>query len=172
MKRWLKRTLIGVFGASLVMGGLAACGHRHHHGGWLLDGNLDGNLGHSLNEAESQKMQQHWLDRAAKELTLDEAQKQRLATLAGKLREQRLALLGSPSGQASDPRAELQALLAGPTFNRESAQAFVEAKTGALRSKSPEVIGAAADFFDSLRPEHQQRVRDFMNRRHGRRHRG
>ena len=33
MKRWLKRTLIGVFGASVLFGGLAACSHRYHHGG-------------------------------------------------------------------------------------------------------------------------------------------
>ena len=30
MKTWLKRTLIGVFGASLLFGGLAACAQRHH----------------------------------------------------------------------------------------------------------------------------------------------
>jgi periplasmic protein CpxP/Spy len=155
MKRWLKRTLIGVFGASIVMGGLAACGHRHHHGGW------------QLSEADANKIQLRLLDRASKELTLDDAQKQRLASLAGRLREQRLALLGN----TTDPRAQVQALVlqmtAGPTFDRESAQAFVEAKTGALRNKSPEVISAAADFFDSLRPEQQQRVRDLLNKRWG-----
>ena len=32
MKTWIKRTLIGLFGASIVVGGLAAYGHRHH--GW------------------------------------------------------------------------------------------------------------------------------------------
>ena len=30
MKLWLKRTLIGVFGASILIGGLSACGHRQH----------------------------------------------------------------------------------------------------------------------------------------------
>ena len=44
---------------------------------------------------------------------------------------------------------------------------FVDAKTGVLRSKSPEVIAAAADFYDSLRPEQQQQVREFMNKRRG-----
>jgi hypothetical protein len=35
MKRWLKRTLIGIFGATLLFGGLAAFAHRNHHGhGW------------------------------------------------------------------------------------------------------------------------------------------
>ena len=32
MKTWIKRTLIGLFGVSILVGGIAACGHRHH--GW------------------------------------------------------------------------------------------------------------------------------------------
>ena len=43
----------------------------------------------------------------------------------------------------------------------------MEAKTAAVRGKSPEVIIAAADFFDSLSPEQQQQVREFMNKRRG-----
>jgi hypothetical protein len=43
----------------------------------------------------------------------------------------------------------------------------MEEKTAALRGKSPEVIAAAGDFFDSLTPVQQQKVRDFMQRRHG-----
>ena len=39
---------------------------------------------------------------------------------------------------------------------------MVEAKTRALQDKSPAVISAAGDFFDSLKPEQQQKVRDFM----------
>jgi periplasmic protein CpxP/Spy len=149
MKRWLKRTLIGVFGASILVGGLSACGHGHH-GGWG-----------TMSEADSAKMRERVLERAGKELKLDDAQKQRLAVLADKLREQRAALMGT----GSDPRAELQSLVAGPKFDRDHAAAFVDAKTGALRTKSPEVIAAAADFYDSLKPEQQQQVREFMNRR-------
>ena len=32
MKTWIKRSLIGLFGVSILVGGLAACGHRH--AGW------------------------------------------------------------------------------------------------------------------------------------------
>jgi protein CpxP len=154
MKRWLKRTLIGVFGASILIGGLTACGHGGHHGNW------------NLSEADSAKMRERMLERVGTQLKLDDAQKQRLTVLADKLREQRAALMG-----ASDPRADFQALMAGPTFDRNGAQALVEAKTAALRSKSPEVIAAAADFFDSLRPDQQQQVREFMARRRGGAHR-
>ncbi len=155
MRPWIKRTLIGLFGASILVGGLSACGH--HRGGNF-----------QMNEEDSSKMRTRMLDRTAKELSLDEAQKARLATLADKLREQRLALLP----QGSDPRTDLQALVAGAKFDREKALAFVDAKSGALKSKSPEVIAAAADFYDSLKPEQQLKVREFMAKRRGWGHRG
>lgn len=155
MRPWIKRTLIGLFGATILVGGLSACGH--HRGGGM----------HQMSEEDSAKMRTRMLERAGKELSLDEAQKARLATLADKLGEQRKALLP----QGSNPRAEVQALVAGAKFDREKALAFVDAKTGALKSKSPEVITAAADFYDSLKPEQQLKVREFMAKRRGWGHR-
>lgn len=153
MKRWIKRTLIGAFSATILVGGLAACGHGHHGGGW------------QASEADATRMRERILDRAGKELKLDDAQKLRLATLADKLRDQRTALMTTTAGAQGDPRAEARALVAGAKFDRERAQAFVESKTVAVRGKSPEVIAAAADFYDSLNPAQQQQVRDFMTRR-------
>ena len=150
MRPWIKRTLYGVFGASILIGGLSACGH-HHGGGW------------QMSEADSAKMRERMIERASSKLDLDATQKQKLGVLADKLKEQRMALVGA----STDPRAELQALVAGPKFERERAQGLVEAKTGALRSKSPEVIAAAGDFFDSLKPEQQQKVRELLSKRHG-----
>lgn len=101
------------------------------------------------------------VDIADKKLDLNDAQKQRLNVLADKLREQRTALMG----KTTDPRADLQSLVAGATLDKAKAQAMVDEKTSALRSKSPEVIAAAADFYDSLNPAQQQQVRDLMQRR-------
>jgi Spy/CpxP family protein refolding chaperone len=148
MKRWIKRSFVAVFGTAVLIG-LTACGG--HRGGWS-----------NLSAADSAQMRERVLERAGKELKLDDTQKQRLAVLADKLRDSRSAVMGT-----TDPRAEMQALLAGPKFDRSGAQALVEAKTAAVRTKSPEVITAAADFFDSLNPEQQQQVRDFMNKRRG-----
>ncbi len=47
------------------------------------------------------------------------------------------------------------------------AQALVEEKTGAIREKSPEVIAAFAGFYDTLKPEQQQKLRDYLAKRHG-----
>ena len=153
MKRWIKRTLVAVFGSAVLIGGVTGCGT--HQGGW-----------NTMSEADGAKMRERMLERAGKELKLDDVQKQRLAALADKLRDSRVALTGS-----TDPRADMQALVAGPKFDRANAQAMVEAKTATVRARSPEVIAAAADFFDSLRPEQQQQVREFMNKRRGWSHR-
>ena len=151
MRPWLKRTFIGLFGASVMFGSLAACSHRHH-----------GSMA-TLSEEEAAKFRERLVDRAARELKLDDTQKQRLAVLAMRLREQRLALMaGTP-----DPRAEIQNLVKDASFDRWRAQELVNGKLAAVRDKSPEVIAAAADFYDGLRPEQQQQVRDFMARRGG-----
>ena len=158
MKPWIKRALIGIFGASVLFGGLAACSHHGAYShGWQ-----------SMSEEDAAKMKAKMVERVGSKLELDEAQKAKLGVLADKLREQRNALVGS----TTDPRAEIASLVAGPTFDRAKAKSLVEAKTGAITSKSPEVIAAMADFYDSLKPEQQAKVREFMQGRRGWWHRG
>ena len=148
MKTWLKRTLVVVFGTTVLVGGLTACGTNHHRGGW------------AMNDADITKMRERFIDRAAKELQLDEAQKAKLGQVADAMKAQRDALRAG----GSDPRAEMQALVAGTQFDRAKAQALVDAKTGAVRDKAPQLVGAMGDFYDSLKPEQQQKLRDLMAR--------
>ena len=135
MKPWIKRTLIGLFGAGVLFGGLAACSQRHH--GWGST---------QVSAQDTAKWRERLLERAGKELQLDEAQKQRLGVVFDRMREQRNALIGS----TADPRAELGALVSGERFDRARAQALVDEKTNALRAGSPQTIGALADFYDGL----------------------
>ena len=116
-----------------------------------------------ISEEDSARFKARMVERVGKELELSEQQKLRLGALGERLREQRVALVG----KTTDPRAEVQALVAGAQFDKARAQAILDEKTAAIRSKSPEVISAAAEFFDSLNPAQQQKVRDFMQRRHG-----
>lgn len=156
MKRWIKRTVFAVFGLSVMMAGLSACGHRNHE------------FGANLSAEEYAQKRGKVVDRVAGKLDLNEEQKKRLATLGDKLYEQRSALIG----QTKDPRAEMKALVASDKFDRARAQALVTDKTTALQSRSPEVIAALADFYDSLNAAQQQKVRDYLERRHGWWHRG
>ena len=151
MKPWIKRSLYGIFGASIVLGGLAACGHRHEGQGW------------QMSAEEQTRMRTKVVERVGSKLDLNEEQKKRLGLLADRLQEQRIALVG----QGADPRAEVRALVAGDKFDRTRAQAMVTEKTAALNARSPEVIVAMADFYDSLSPAQQAKVRDYMQGRHG-----
>jgi periplasmic protein CpxP/Spy len=150
MKTWIKRTLIGLFGAGVLLGGIAACSHRHH--GWG---------GTQLSAEDAAKWRERLLERAGRELQLDDVQKQRLGAVFDRMREQRNALVGA----ATDPRAEMRALVAGERFDKARAQALVDEKTSALRAGSPQTIDALAEFYDGLRPEQQQKLREFMDRR-------
>lgn len=150
MKPWLKRTLIGVVGAFTIFGALGACSHHgHQRHGWS-----------AMSEEDAAKMKARLVERAADKLSLDEAQKAKLGVLADRLREQRNAFVG----ETKDPRAELGSLIAGTTFDRAKAQTLVQSKTQAVQTKSPEVIAAMADFYDSLKPEQQAKVRDYLQR--------
>ncbi len=109
------------------------------------------------------------IERVAGKLDLTAEQRQRLGVLADKLQAQRAALVGT----TTNPRAELQTLVASEKFDRTRARLLLTEKTTAITSKSPEVIAAIADFYDSLTPVQQTKVRETMQgRRHGWWHRG
>lgn len=150
MKTWIKRTLLGLLGATVLVGGLSACGHHRHSWGATLSP-----------EAYAQSRDK-LVDRVAGKLDLNAEQKQRLAKLGDKVFEQRKALIG----QTTDPRAELRALLSSDKFDRTRALALITEKTAVLQDKSPEVVAALADFYDSLNPAQQQQVRGYLEGRH------
>jgi periplasmic protein CpxP/Spy len=147
MKTWIKRTLIGAASAAVLFGALGAYAARHHGGPWTAE--------------RVAEMKGRAVERVAKHLELDAAQKARLELLAQRLVEQREAML------AGDPHGTLRGLVAGPAFDRAGAEALLLGKTDALRAGAPGVIAAFGDFFDSLNPEQQQKLREFANRRHG-----
>ena len=151
-KPWMKRSLIGVAVVATLLGGAAAWAkHRYGgHYGW-----------HTVSATEAEPLKARMVDKIGRELDLDAAQKAKLATLADRLREGRNAFVsGTP-----DPRADLRGLVAGTTFDRSKASALVQAQVGAVQAQSPALINAMADFYDSLKPEQQARVREFMARR-------
>lgn len=158
MKPWIRtfarRGGYALFGAGLL-GSVAAfaaagagCG-PHHRG--------------PMSEADAAKMGARMVERVGQKLDLDAAQKERLNKLAEALRAQRKAATGGqPPGQ------QFQALITGNRFDRAGAQALADARAEAMRKGSPEVIAAAADFYDSLKPEQQAKVREFLQRGPGR----
>ena len=151
MKTWIKRSLLGLAGAGIVLGSLTACGHRMHSG-WRGD----------ATPAQAAEWRAKMVDRVAGKLDRSGEQKAKLNTLAEKMQAQRQTLRGS-----GDARAEIQSLVAGDKFDRAKAQALVQQKTEAVRTGSPDVIAAMGEFYDSLTSAQQQQVREFMQRRRG-----
>lgn len=151
MKRFIKKTLLGLFGGALIVGSLGACSQRGP-GGWHDGAGL------------SPESRAHMVEKIGARLDLDATQKQKLAVLADKLQAQHAALRGT--GGAGDPGAAFRGLFAGDKLDQAGAKKLIDEKTAAVQAGSPEVIAAAADFFDNLRPEQQQKVRDFMERGH------
>ncbi|MBK6615196.1 Spy/CpxP family protein refolding chaperone [Ottowia sp.] len=151
MKSWIRRTLFGALGATVLAGSLAGCaGHRDR---W--------------HEGDPGAWRARMVERVGHKLDLDAAQKQKLEVLAQKLQAQRQALRGDQA-----PRAQFRALFAGDKLDQAGANRLLDEKLAVLRAGSPEVIAAAADFFDHLNPAQQQKVRAFMERgrrwgRHG-----
>jgi Spy/CpxP family protein refolding chaperone len=148
MKTWIRRTLIAVVGATALFGALGAWAHSRG-GCW---------------HGDRAEMRAHMIDFATRKLSLDDAQKGKLNALADAMQAQRAALVPD----ATNPRAELQALIAGPSFDRTAAGALLQKKLSAVQLQSPTVINAFGDFYDSLRPEQQTQLREALARgRHG-----
>ena len=150
MKPWIKRSLMAFTGVSIALGGLAACGTRHHERG-------------PMSAEKMAEVRGKVIGRITSKLDLDAAQQQKLNVLADKVQAQRAAFIG----QTSDPRAELRSLVAAEKFDRARALNLLDEKTRVLQVSSPEVINALADFYDSLNPTQQAEVRERMAQRKG-----
>ncbi|MBC5765583.1 Spy/CpxP family protein refolding chaperone [Ramlibacter albus] len=151
MRPWIKRTALALLGTTVVLGSLAGCGHRYGHERFS-----------SMSAEDQAKFREKVVNRVSDKLDLSAEQKAKLNALAAKLHEQRMALRGT-----SDPRADVKSLIAGDKFDRTKAQAMVGEKTAAINTRSPEVIAAFGDFYDSLNATQQAKVREFLERRRG-----
>lgn len=150
MKSWIKKSLLTVFGAGIVLGGLSACsGVRPWH--------------HDSGPEHNARLQTRVVERVSSKLDLNAEQKRKLQALTDVVVAQRKSVVGG----GADPRSQVQALVAGDKFDRSAAQALMQEKTQAIQAGSPAVIAALGDFYDSLEPAQQQKVRDMMQRRHG-----
>ncbi|MDD0809008.1 Spy/CpxP family protein refolding chaperone [Curvibacter sp. RS43] len=143
-----KRVLFGLLGAGLLAGSLSAYSHSG-----------EGHWGHG--ERGSPEFRAKMVERVANRLDLNAEQKQRLNALAEQMHQQRLALMGGNT----QPRGQLLGLMAGTQFDRSKAQALVTEKTTQIQQQSPALIAAMGDFYDSLNPAQQQKVREFMQKR-------
>jgi len=150
MKPWIKRTLIGLTSVTVLLGGLAACGHRGDHArGW--------------SDERITEVRGKVIEKVSSKLDLNADQKAKLGVLADQMIASRKAFRGN-----SDPRTDIQALIAGDKFDRSKAQQLLDQKLQAAQGNGPQMLVAFGDFYDSLNPEQQKQVRERLERRgHG-----
>lgn len=150
MKPWIKRSLIGLTSVTVLLGGLAACGHRGDHARGWSDERITEVRGKAIEKISSR-------------LDLNAEQKTKLGVLADQMIASRKAFRGD-----TDPRTDLQSLIAGDKFDRSKAQQLLDQKLQAAQGNGPQVLAAFGDFYDSLNPEQQKQLREKLERRgHG-----
>lgn len=151
MKPWIKRSLIALTSATVVIGGLTACGSRGDHArGW--------------SDERVTEMRGKAVEKISDKLELNAGQKAKLEVLADEMVASRKAM----RGESGDVRTDLRALIAADKFDRSKAQQMLDQKTRALQGSGPKILAAFGDFYDSLNPEQQKQVRERLERRgHG-----
>jgi len=150
MKPW--KTALGVLGAVVALGAFSGCSsYREHHAGW------------NATPEQQARHREHIVERVASRLDLNEAQKAKLSDFLAKMQAERAAAM---AGQPT-PREQMAAFVSGDKFDRAGAQAWMTKTAAALETRSPAVIAALADFYDSLDATQQAKVRDYLQQRRG-----
>jgi Spy/CpxP family protein refolding chaperone len=102
-------------------------------------------------------------DRVSRKLDLNEDQTAKLQGLAEKLR----ALRGDRTEGRTQLRDDIEGLLAAPTLDRNRALTLLDQRHRSMAERKGELVGAFADFSDSLQPEQRTRLAELLTKRLG-----
>jgi Spy/CpxP family protein refolding chaperone len=130
------RYIFAILGAAGIAVAVTACGHgiRHH--------------------APADYAVRH-IEKLGKELDLNEAQTAKLNAVSATLRKGGERL----HSKHDERQKEVLALLDQPTFDRQRANALVQQTTRDVNDHAAEMIAAIGEFYDSLTPTQQQKLR-------------
>jgi hypothetical protein len=151
MRAWIKPFTAGLFTSAALLVGVAA---------WS-DGDLPSPMTAMHHHGDPAQHEAMFRSMIVQQLSLDAAQTARLDTLMGTLHAQHDAMHGG------DFHSQLLPLVQGTAFDRAGAQTLVDGHLQHMRDAAPTVIAAVGDFYDGLRPDQQQKMRDFMASHHG-----
>jgi Spy/CpxP family protein refolding chaperone len=136
------RYIAAILAAVGIAVAVAACGHHGHD-----YGSADYAVRH--------------IEKLGKELNLNEAQTARLNAVSAMLRKSRETM----RTKHAEKQKEVLALLDQPKLDRQRAQSLVQQTSRDINDHAPEVIAALGDFYDSLTPEQQQKLRTEVKER-------
>ena len=108
-----------------------------------------------------------WIvQRIGKRLNLNDQQRQKLVEVQAQL----MSLRESLRQFRDQNRSSFGAMLAAGKFDRSQAVQLFQAPLAGVGDRVSPVVNTVGDFYDSLDPEQKNRVRDWWDKRHGRRH--
>jgi len=103
-------------------------------------------LGASAYANRGDNFQERMIERVSKRLDLNDVQQEALNGLTLEISETRELM----RGQQGDMRAEILQLLNEPTLDQGKALSLINDRAAALQNNAPELVAAAAVFFDGL----------------------
>lgn len=110
--------------------------------------------------------QERMIDRISDQLDLNDTQVMALNGFAGELNETRTLMQGDPGVI----RNEISNLVSSTTFDQGKALSMINDRAAALQNNAPELVAAAAVFFDGLDSAQKEKVSKFASKMH--KHRG
>ena len=136
------RYIVAIVSALGIAVAVAGCGHgmRHHESG-------DYAIRH--------------IEKLGKELNLNGAQTAKLNAVTETLRKGRDTM----RGKHEERQKAMLALLDQPKLDRQRALGLVQETTRDINDRAPEVVAVMGDFYDSLTPPQQQKLRDELKER-------
>ena len=100
-----------------------------------------------------------WLvEKVTKELELDAAQKSNLVGVKNEF----LSLRADLRDDRSQMKTEVLAMLQQPLLDRDKVNAIVNERIATINTRSPVIIDAVADFYDSLDDAQRSELREFI----------
>lgn len=103
------------------------------------------------------------IERITEKLELDDNQNAALNTLADEMHETRQLM----KGEGDTLKTQMSELLGAETFDQGKALAMINGRAAALQANAPELVAAAAVFFDGLSAEQKIQIQTFAEKRHG-----
>ena len=140
-----KRTIIYITGIALITTSIAAC-----------------------NRGTPEERGDRIVQKVSEELELTETQQTRLTEVKNEFIELRKTMRSN----REQTKTDLQAMLKQPTLDRTKANSIVNQHIETIHSRSPVIIDAIGNFYDSLddtqRAELREFIEDKMDHHHGR----
>ena len=112
--------------------------------------------------------QERMIERISSKLELTDTQIAAMQSFAEELTETRELMRGN----RTDLRAEMNSLIEADTLDQGKALTLINDRAAAIQKNAPELVAAAAVFFDGLSAEQRAQVLEFAEKRGHGRHKG